>query len=75
MHDVVAYGNSCLFLMFKTYEKPINTKVDVGGCHRSRPLDISTHRQDGIRTSRPDSAHSDTLTGRLFLVTTSSYTI
>ena len=28
----------------------------------------STHRQDGVRTSRPDCAHSDTLTGRLFLV-------
>ena len=24
MHDVVAYGNSSLFFMFKTYEKPIN---------------------------------------------------
>ena len=27
MHDVVAYGNSSLFFMFKTYEKPINTKI------------------------------------------------
>ena len=40
MHDVVAYGNSSLFFMFKTYEKPINiymyifdTNVGLGHMH------------------------------------------
>ena len=37
MHDVVAYGNSGLFFMFKTYEKPINiffdTNVDLSHMH------------------------------------------
>ena len=39
MHDVVAYGNSSLFFMFKTYEKPnkifyfFDTNVGLGHTH------------------------------------------
>ena len=33
IHDVVAYGNSSLFFMFKTYEKPINSFFNVGLGH------------------------------------------
>ena len=39
MHDVVAYGNSSLFFMFKTYEKPnkffyfFDTNVGLGHMH------------------------------------------